>query len=57
LKDEKINIRGIGIDLVDYVAETQRIAEAAQAGRAYSVSALAVHGMVSGVKIASLAKD
>ena len=49
LDRRKVNILGIGVDVVDYSSATDRIAEAARLKQTYSVSALAVHGVVSGV--------
>jgi exopolysaccharide biosynthesis WecB/TagA/CpsF family protein len=40
---------GVRIDAVDYAAATARIVEAAEDGRPYGVSALAVHGVMEGV--------
>lgn len=45
----KFSVLGVGVDAVDYEAATRRIIDAAVDGRAYSVSALAVHGVMSGV--------
>jgi exopolysaccharide biosynthesis WecB/TagA/CpsF family protein len=45
----KKNIIGVRIDAVDYEAATERIVQAAHAGRPLSVSALAVHGLMTGV--------
>ncbi len=45
----KVSVLGVNIDAVDYEAATKRIIDAAQEGRAYSVSALAVHGVMEGV--------
>lgn len=43
------NVLGILIDAVDYDAAVERIITAAKDGRPYSVSALAVHGVMTGV--------
>jgi len=43
------NVLGIGIDAVDYPAAVDRIALAASASESCSVSALAVHGVMTGV--------
>lgn len=43
------NILGVQIDAVDYEAAVGRIVEAARAGQPCSVSALAVHGVMTGV--------
>lgn len=45
----KHDILGVRIDAVDYEAAVERIAQAARAGRGYAVSALAVHGIMTGV--------
>lgn len=45
----KHNILGIRIDAVDYEAAVGRIIDAARAGRPLAVSALAVHGLMTGV--------
>ncbi len=45
----KVDVLGIGIDALDYEAAVQRIVSAAIDGRAYGVSALAVHGVMTGV--------
>ena len=45
----KRSILGIGVDAVDYEAAVARIVAAAEEGRAYGVSALAVHGVMTGV--------
>src|SRR5437870_29630 len=45
----KHNVLGIRIDAVDYDAAVERIASAARAGRPMAVSALAVHGLMTGV--------
>jgi N-acetylglucosaminyldiphosphoundecaprenol N-acetyl-beta-D-mannosaminyltransferase len=44
----KKNLLGVLVDAVDYEAAVTRIAEAAAARRAYGVSALAVHGVMTG---------
>ncbi|HSH78971.1 MAG TPA: WecB/TagA/CpsF family glycosyltransferase [Herpetosiphonaceae bacterium] len=44
----KKNIIGVLIDAVDYEAATERIIAAARAGRPLAVSALAVHGVMTG---------
>jgi exopolysaccharide biosynthesis WecB/TagA/CpsF family protein len=46
----KWNILGILVDAVDYEAATERILEAARERRQFSASALAVHGIMSGVQ-------
>jgi N-acetylglucosaminyldiphosphoundecaprenol N-acetyl-beta-D-mannosaminyltransferase len=48
-KDRKRNILGVLIDEIDYARAVQAILEAARSRRAFSVSALAVHGVMTGV--------
>jgi N-acetylglucosaminyldiphosphoundecaprenol N-acetyl-beta-D-mannosaminyltransferase len=45
----KQNVLGVLVDAVDYDAAVLRIAAAAEEGRGYAVSALAVHGVMTGV--------
>ncbi len=45
----KVSVLGVRVDAVDYEAATARIIDAAHDGRPYSVSALAVHGVMEGV--------
>jgi N-acetylglucosaminyldiphosphoundecaprenol N-acetyl-beta-D-mannosaminyltransferase len=45
----KGNVLGIGVDAVDYEAAVARVVAAAQDGRPYGVTALAVHGVMTGV--------
>jgi exopolysaccharide biosynthesis WecB/TagA/CpsF family protein len=45
----KRNVLGVRIDVVDYAAAVERIVEAARASRPLAVSALAVHGLMTGV--------
>lgn len=45
----KQNVLGIRVDAVDYEAAVQRIMDAARDRRPYAVSALAVHGLMTGV--------
>ena len=45
----KHNILGVRVDAVDYAAAVERIAEAAVNRRPLAVSALAVHGIMTGV--------
>jgi len=45
----KGNVLGVRIDAVDYAAAVERIVEAAEARRPLAVSALAVHGVMTGV--------
>src|SRR5262249_50057050 len=49
----KQNVLGVLVDAVDYAAATQRILSAAQRRRPLAVSALAVHGVMTGVRDAS----
>lgn len=44
----KVDLLGVAIDAVDYEAAIDRILTAAEAGRPYGVSALAVHGVMTG---------
>jgi exopolysaccharide biosynthesis WecB/TagA/CpsF family protein len=46
----KKNIGGVLIDAVDYDAAVSRVVHAAILGRGYSVSALAVHGVMTGAE-------
>lgn len=45
----KVSVLGVGVDAVDYEAAVDRIIDAARHRRAYGVSALAVHGVMTGV--------
>jgi N-acetylglucosaminyldiphosphoundecaprenol N-acetyl-beta-D-mannosaminyltransferase len=45
----KHSVLGVNIDAVDYAAAVDRVATAAHEGRPFSVSALAVHGVMTGV--------
>lgn len=45
----KRNVLGVLVDAVDQEAAEQRVVEAAHDGRSYGVSALAVHGVMTGV--------
>lgn len=45
----KHNILGVHVDGVDYAAAVDKVISAAKAGRGLSVSALAVHGVMTGV--------
>ncbi len=45
----KVSILGVKIDAVDYEAAVARIIDAAKAKQPYGVSALAVHGVMTGV--------
>lgn len=50
MKDEgKRNVLGVLVDAVDYEAAVEKIITAAKQGRGFSVSALAVHGVMTGV--------
>ncbi len=49
----KLNILGVLVDAVDYEAAVEAVAAAAQAGRGLSVTALAVHGVMTGVQDAN----
>lgn len=45
----KRSVLGVSVDVIDYAAATSRIVAAAEAGRSMAVSALAVHGVMTGV--------
>src|SRR5262249_53895851 len=45
----KRNVRGVLVDALDYEAAVQRIVAAAEAGQGFAVTALAVHGVMTGV--------
>jgi len=45
----KRNVLGVLVDAVDYEAAVERVISAAEARRPYGVSALAVHGVMTGV--------
>lgn len=45
----KVSVLGVDVDAVDYEAAVDRIIRAATDGRPYGVSALAVHGVMTGV--------
>lgn len=45
----KRSVLGVRVDAVDYEAAVDRVIRAAEAARPYGVSALAVHGVMSGV--------
>lgn len=45
----RVSVLGVGIDAVDYEAAVARIIAAAKADTSFSVSALAVHGVMEGV--------
>lgn len=47
--DGKKNVLGIGVSAIDYAGAIERIVEAALKKRALSVTALAVHGVMTGV--------
>ncbi|MDE8347670.1 MAG: WecB/TagA/CpsF family glycosyltransferase [Acidocella sp.] len=44
----KRNVLGVMVDAVDYDAAVQRVMDAAESGRSFTVSALAVHGVMTG---------
>lgn len=44
----KVDILGVGINVVDYEGAVARIVEAAKSKLPYGVSALAVHGVMTG---------
>lgn len=46
----KRNVLGVMVDAVDYAAAVRRVLDAAHDGVAYGVSALAVHGVMTGVR-------
>lgn len=48
INEGKVNIIGVEVDVVDYEAAVARIIEAARAKVPYGVSALAVHGVMTG---------
>lgn len=45
----KFNVLGVNVNAIDYQAATQRVVQAATEQRGLSVTALAVHGVMSGV--------
>jgi N-acetylglucosaminyldiphosphoundecaprenol N-acetyl-beta-D-mannosaminyltransferase len=45
----KVSVLGVDVDAVDYEAAVARVMSAAVDGRPYAVSALAVHGVMTGV--------
>ena len=49
IRDGKRNILGISVDVTDYEAAVESILHAARARKAFAVSALAVHGLMTGV--------
>jgi N-acetylglucosaminyldiphosphoundecaprenol N-acetyl-beta-D-mannosaminyltransferase len=49
-RDGKRNLLGVNIDAVDYEGAVDAILNAAEAGRGFSVTALAVHGVMTGVQ-------
>ncbi|GIE91764.1 WecB/TagA/CpsF family glycosyltransferase [Actinoplanes regularis] len=46
----KRNVLGVLVDATDYASATERIISAAREGRPYAVTALAVHGVMTGVE-------
>src|SRR4030095_10014151 len=49
LSQGKRNVLGVLVDVVDYHTATARILEAARERRPFAVTALAVHGVMTGV--------
>lgn len=49
MRQGKFNVLGVMIDAVDYATATSQIVEAARGRRGFAVSALAVHGLMTGV--------
>ena len=49
IDEGKHNLLGVLVDAVDYDASVERIRDAAHTGTGYSVSALATHGVMTGV--------
>ena len=49
IHEGKKNVLGIRVDAVDYEAATEAIIRAAHEKRPFTVSALAVHGIMTGV--------
>jgi exopolysaccharide biosynthesis WecB/TagA/CpsF family protein len=49
IDDGKRNVLGVLVDVVDYEAATDRVLDAAHAGRPMALTALAVHGVMTGV--------
>jgi N-acetylglucosaminyldiphosphoundecaprenol N-acetyl-beta-D-mannosaminyltransferase len=50
IDEGKRNVLGVLVDVVDYAAATDRIMVAARERRPYAVTALAVHGVMTGVQ-------
>jgi N-acetylglucosaminyldiphosphoundecaprenol N-acetyl-beta-D-mannosaminyltransferase len=49
IDDGKRNVLGVLVDVVDYEAATERVLAAAREGRPLALTALAVHGIMTGV--------
>ncbi|HTB92856.1 MAG TPA: WecB/TagA/CpsF family glycosyltransferase [Candidatus Sulfotelmatobacter sp.] len=49
IQDTKKNILGVSVDAINYEAAVERITQAARENRSFTVSALAVHGVMTGV--------
>lgn len=47
---QKNNVLGIMVNKTDYASAVQQISQAAEEGRSFTVSALAVHGVMTGVQ-------
>lgn len=50
IKQGKLNVLGVLVDAVDYEAATSRVISAARDGRPLALTALAVHGVMTGVQ-------
>ncbi|MEV6342113.1 WecB/TagA/CpsF family glycosyltransferase [Actinoplanes sp. NPDC051851] len=50
---DKRNVLGVLVDATDYASATAKIVEAAKEGRGFAVTALAVHGVMTGVQDAA----
>jgi N-acetylglucosaminyldiphosphoundecaprenol N-acetyl-beta-D-mannosaminyltransferase len=48
-RGQKLPVLGVGVNAVDYDGAVKRIIDAAKSGRPFAVSALAVHGVMTGV--------
>ena len=49
IQDGKRNVLGVSVDVTDYEAAVESIFQAARAKKPYTVTALAVHGLMTGV--------
>jgi N-acetylglucosaminyldiphosphoundecaprenol N-acetyl-beta-D-mannosaminyltransferase len=49
-RGEKLPILGVGVNAIDYDGAVKRIIEAAELGKPFSVTALAVHGVMTGLQ-------